>query len=255
MEVVVYYDMHCHLGEFSDAEVEQIMRSLPGLRVVAVSEDLRSFNRVMDLAQRYQGRVIPCAGFHPWSLRDHPIDEAWQLLRLAERTGLSCIGEVGLDRRFLPDETFSVQKRVFEAYARSAKELNALLNVHAPGAWREALAAMVELDVDRAMFHWYTGPSDLIGEIVGRGYLVSINAAAKAQSKSVEVARLTPLESMVLESDGPYNYHGLRLTPLMIPELAELVAQVKGKPVTEVLKVVNENSERAIRPRNSHRQR
>ena len=248
MEVTLYYDMHCHLGEFTDAEVEQIMASLPGLRVVAVSEDVRSFNRVMDLAQAYPGRVIPCAGFHPWSLRDHPIEEAWQLLRLAERSGVTCVGEVGLDRRFLPDETFSVQRRVFEAYARAAKDLDALLNVHAPGAWRETLSVMVDLGVERAMFHWYTGPLDLIGEIAGRGYLISINAAAKVQSKSIEVARSAPLEAMVFESDGPYEYHGLRLTPLMIPELAELVAKLKGMPVRDIINVVNGNSERAIKP-------
>ncbi len=244
-----YYDMHCHLSEFSEAEVEQIMDSLPGLRVVAVSEDLRTFDKVVDLAQRYQGRVVPCAGFHPWSLKDHPMEEAWQLLRLAERLGVSCIGEVGLDRRFLPEETFAAQRRVFETYAKTARELDALLNIHSPGAWREALSLIVEVGVERAMFHWYTGPLDLVGEIVGRGYMISINAAAKVQSKSIEIAKAAPLEGMVFESDGPYDYHGVRLTPLMIPELAELVARVRGASVDEVLSAVNENSERALRPR------
>ncbi|MGC9071565.1 MAG: TatD family hydrolase [Acidilobus sp.] len=249
MNDVIYYDMHCHLAEFPDHEIEQMLNAFPNLKIVAVSEDLKSFDRVVDISQRYPDRVTACAGFHPWSLRDHPIDEAWQLLRLAQRLGVRCLGEVGLDRRFLPGETFSAQRKVFEAYAAVARDIDALLNIHSPGAWREALSLIVEIGVSRAMFHWYTGPLYLIDEIAGRGYLISINAAAKVQGKSLEVAKVTPLNVIVLESDGPYEYHGLRLTPLMIPDLARLIAKVKRLDEQEVVRIVAANSERALRLR------
>jgi len=241
----MYYDMHCHLNEFSDAEVEDIFSKLKELKIVAVSEDVSSFNRTLELSERFPN-VIPCAGFHPWSLKNHDISEAWELLRLAMRKGVSCIGEVGLDRKFMQVDSMQAQLKVFRAYAEAAKELSALLNIHAPDAWRDALMEAAEIGVQRAMFHWYSGPLNLVPGIVGRGYAISINVAIKIQPKLRDVARETPLGSMVFESDGPYNYHGLRLTPLMLPDLAEIVSQVKGLQVPEVLEAVARNSERLL---------
>ena len=245
----IYYDIHCHLAEFADNEIEQMMTSMPNLKVVAVSDDIRSLNRVLDIASRYQGRVFPCAGFHPWSLKDHPLEEAWQVIRLAERAGVICIGEVGLDRKFMPEETFTTQRKVFEAFAKAARDMNAFLNIHSPGAWRDALNVIVEVGVEDAVFHWYTGPLDLVDEIVKRGYFVSINVAAEVQSKSKDVAKAAPLTNMVLESDGPYNYHGLRLTPLMIPRLVKLVAELKGVTEGELQEAIAVNSERLLKLR------
>lgn len=241
----LYYDMHCHLDEFSDKEIEGLFDAIKDLRIVAVSEDLKSFNRVVDLSERFPN-VVPCAGFHPWSLRDHDISEAWELLRLTTRYGVKCIGEVGLDRHFMPIDTMQSQVKVFRAYAEAAKELDALLNIHSPDAWRDALSIAVEVGVPKVMFHWYSGPLNLIPEIIGRGYFISINVALKVQPKLKDVAKATPANFMVFESDGPYNYHGLRLTPLMIPDLAKEVASIKAVQLEELLKVVEGNSLRLL---------
>ncbi len=241
-----YYDMHCHLSEFSDSEIDGILNSLKGLTVVAVSEDLASFRRTLDLAQSYGRRVVPCAGFHPWSLRNHSIDEAWELLAEAQRAGVTCIGEVGLDLKFMDRSTLEPQLKVFRAYARLAAELRAFLNVHSPEAWDLALAEASSLGVEKVMFHWYTGPLNLIGPITSRGYFISINAALKVQRKSVAVATAVPLDNMVFETDGPYNYHGLRLVPLMLPELSAQVASLRGLSVNELMERVNTNSRRLL---------
>ena len=59
-------------------------------------------------------------------------------------------------------------------------------------------------------------------------------------------AAAAPLEYIVLESDGPYNYRGLRLSPAMIPEAARVVAEIKGVPVERVLEAARRNSERLL---------
>ncbi|MGC9112044.1 TatD family hydrolase [Acidilobus sp.] len=241
----LYYDMHCHLSEFTDKEVEELFGAIKDLKIVAVSEDLKSFNRVLELSERFPN-VVPCAGFHPWSLKDHDISEAWDLLRFATRHGIRCLGEVGLDRHFMPIDTMQSQVKVLRAYAEAAKELDALLNLHSPDAWRDALSIAVEIGVPKVMFHWYSGPLNLIPEITGRGYFVSINVALKVQPKLKDVAKATPIDFMVFESDGPYNYHGLRLTPLMIPDLAKEVANLKSVQLEELLNAVEANSSRLL---------
>mgnify|MGYP001770646520 FL=1 len=241
------YDMHCHLHEFADSEIAEILETLKGLRVVAVSEDLKSFNRTLDLASSFSGRVVPCAGFHPWSIRDHPVEEVRDLMRLAERAGITCIGEVGLDRRFLDPSTLPAQVKIFETQLETAKELGALVNVHAPDAWREAFDLLVRHGIERALFHWYSGPVTFIDDIARQGYYISINVAIKIQQRTREVAKRVPADRMVFESDGPYDYHGLRLTPLMLPELANMVASLRGVDVGSLVAQVNANSRRLLR--------
>ncbi len=243
---MIYYDMHCHLDEFADNEIESILNSQRDLKIVAVSEDMKSLTRILDIADRFGDRVIPCAGFHPWSLKDHDVAEAYDIIKVAESVGVRCVGEVGLDKRFMPVETFNKQYEVFLMYINLAKELDALINIHAPDAWREALAALVDNDVAKAMFHWYSGPLDLIDDIVGRGYAVSINVALSIQPKLTKVVAVTPTSGIVFESDGPYVYHGVRLSPLMIPELAKKVAEIKGLEVDKLVELVKSNSERLL---------
>jgi len=240
------YDMHCHLHDYSDREVEEILESLEGLTVAAVSEDSESLARTLELEQSYPDRVVACAGFHPWSIRERSLAEAEEIARLAARLGVRCIGEVGLDAKFLPRETWQAQMHVARLFIRVAAELDAYLTLHAPNAWRPLLSLLVEEGARKAMFHWYTGPLNLIGEIVAAGYKISINPALKIQEKHRRVAREAPLDAIVFESDGPYEYRGLKLDPRMIPEAASIVAELKGVSVEEVLAAAGASSEKLL---------
>jgi len=240
-----FYDMHCHLHEYSDREVGEILEELDVV-IVAVSEDAQSFARTLQLASSYPERIVPCAGFHPWSLREKPVSEARELAREAARRGVTCIGEIGLDKKFMPPETWERQVEVARLFLELARDLDAYTTLHAPDAWRETLDLARQVGVARAMFHWYTGPLDLIDEITGSGYYISINPALRIQAKHRRVAERVPLEWMVMESDGPYNYRGLRLDPRMIPEAARIVADLKGLSVDDVVEAVASNSRRLL---------
>ncbi len=240
------YDMHCHLHEYGDSEVEEILESMKDLVIVAVSEDVDSLHRTLELASSYPDRIVPCTGLHPWSIRERGVHEAEELARAAYRLDVPCIGEVGLDAKFLPRETWSAQVQVARLFLRLAAEIDAYVTLHAPNAWRPLLSMLVEEGVRKAMFHWYTGPLNLIDEIVGHGYKISINPAIRIQEKHARVASEAPLDGIVLESDGPYNYRGLRLDPRLIPEAARIVAEIKGVGVEDVLEAARANSERLL---------
>jgi len=240
------YDMHCHAHEMSSEELEQAARLLGDLRIAAVSEDLESLERTLELADALPGIVIPCVGFHPWSIRERSLHEAEELARAALRLGVTCIGEVGLDRKFVEPWTWGLQVKIFKLFLAVARELDAYVTIHSPYAWKEALEMLVDSGVERAMFHWYTGPLELIDEIVGSGYYVSINPAIKIQEKHKRVARAAPLDGMVFESDGPYNYRGLRLSPIMIPDAVKIVASLKGVDEDTVWYWAERNSSRLL---------
>lgn len=242
----IIYDIHSHLTEYSYEEIEAILAKDRDLRIVAVGIDLESSMKAMEIERAFPDRVIACSGFHPWKIGREPLHEAEKALRLAYREGLRCIGEVGLDRRFLGPESWGVQLRIFREFARAAVELGAFLNVHAPDAWAKTLSELIELGIERAVFHWYTGPIELMSTIASRRYMISINPAVKLQEKHRLVAEHVPLESLVFESDGPYEYRGLRLSPLMVRDTVSLVAAIKEIDVEVIEEIARRNSERLI---------
>jgi len=239
------YDMHCHLHEFSDDSIHKLFDEARNITVVAVSDDLESLLRTLKISEEYRDRIIVCAGFHPWNIGEKPISEVQEIIRIAYRHDLNCIGEVGLDLKFVP-ETISIQENVFKTFLKFASEVDAFLNIHAPNAWDRVLSLLIDFEIKRGLFHWYTGPHDLINVIGSSGLMISINPAVKIQKKHKRVVEETPLRLMVFESDGPYNYRGLKLNPLMIMDAMEEVAKIKNVSVTEVIHYAMINSEKVI---------
>ncbi|WP_069806873.1 TatD family hydrolase [Vulcanisaeta thermophila] len=230
---MTYYDAHCHLHEFTDSRIEGFRDFI----IAAVSDDYPSSRRTLELSERF-GNVVPCVGIHPWVVGKVGFDELRALEGFLDRVG--CIGEVGLDRRFVP-ETFERQLEFFRVFVGWARDYGLVLNVHAPDAWRDVFDVVRRVDVDVVVFHWFTGPLDLVEEIVGVGYYVSVNAAVKVQEKSRLVAKVVPLDRLLLESDGPYEYRGITLEPPMVVEAAELVARIKGLGVDDLWGRVRDN--------------
>ncbi|BDR93346.1 TatD family hydrolase [Vulcanisaeta souniana] len=234
------YDAHTHLHEFLDSRIAEFVREIT---ITAVSDDYPSSKRTIDLANTYEN-IVPCIGIHPWNVDKVGLDELKQLDKLISEA--RCIGEVGLDRRFVP-QTFSRQVEFFRVFVNWARDYGLPLNIHAPDAWVDVLEIVRRADVDGALFHWYTGPLNLIQEIRDYGYYISINAAIKVQEKSRVVARETPLDMILLESDGPYEYRGITLEPPMVKEAANIVAQLKGVGIDNLWESIANNFSRLFR--------
>lgn len=238
------YDAHCHLHEFSDQEIAVFMAR--GYVIVAVSDDLESSLRTLNIYREYRHNIVPCLGLHPWNIEKEPRENIDHLLSLIDSEKPPCIGEVGLDKRFLPESTFDKQMEIFRSFLEAASSIGAVINIHAVDAWREALKMVASSGVKKAIFHWFNGPEDVLKEIIDTGYMVSINAAIKIQDKHRRIARLADLDNILVESDGPYNYRGLRLSPEMIYEAISIIAEVKSISREDVERAVERNFKRYI---------
>ncbi|MEM0023282.1 MAG: TatD family hydrolase [Thermofilaceae archaeon] len=233
-----YTDSHCHTHEFSEAELEAFGESFE--MIVGVADDVGSSLRTLELAKKFR-YIVPCAGLHPWSLKEVNLEEQLKgLERLVASGEVRCIGEVGLDLAFVPD-TYEQQLVVFRRALQIAKDYDLPVNLHTAKAWRQVLEEVVRFGVRRALFHWFTGPLDVLSEIVARGYLISINPTVKISDKHRSIAKRAPLSSITFESDGPYEYRGLHLTPSMIPEVVAIIAEERGLAADELTEVSREN--------------
>jgi len=233
------FDAHCHLHEYGLEEAGEF-----GMLIVAVSDDYESSLKTLSISAELD-RVVPCAGVHPWSIGEVGLEAVDKVVSLVVKEEVKCVGEVGLDRRFVPS-TFNAQLKAFRKFVEVAYRYDLALNVHAAGAWREVVELLKEFNV-RALIHWYTGPLDLLDEIKEAGLLIGINGALKVQEKHLAVLRRAPLELLLPESDGPYEYRGIKLSPPVVEEVVEAIAKEKNLDLDHVLDVLWSNLRRLLR--------
>ena len=146
-------DAHCHLYGFDTAEIDEIFNKLD-IVIVAVSEDIKTAERVLSLKKRFN-KIVPCIGLHPWNVSKNSLDEVDELLKL--KNEVVCFGEIGLDKRFNA-ENFEHQVKVFEAFLDEASSGNYVLNLHTLDAWHEVLKLLKRYDIEKAIFHGIPGP-------------------------------------------------------------------------------------------------
>lgn len=243
---VKYVDAHTHLAGFTDQEVERIVSA--GILTFAVAYDLPSIERVLYLARKYPN-VVPFVGVHPWELSpskisDRELERVIEYVKQRAREAFG-LGEVGLDMRFCSDY-FDRLVRVFERLAEIAAEMNLAMNVHALDAWNMALRIVTNAGVKKVIFHWYSGPIDVLREIEAQGYYITINPCVTFQQKHGVVLKYANIDNVLTESDGPYEYRGVKLHPNMIPGLIEHIARVKGMDIEETRKIIVRNAYRFL---------
>ncbi|ABO08450.1 TatD family hydrolase [Pyrobaculum calidifontis] len=232
------FDNHIHCHELPAEELEEYRREWT---LVCVSDDLATSKKTLEM----EG-VVRCLGIHPWQVEKAEPGDLSTVLKLLERREVPCVGEVGLDKRFVP-HSFDKQREYFRAFLRAARELDLVVNVHAPDAWADVVEELRRSDVDRALIHWYTGPLHLLDTIRDLGYYISINPAVTIQKKHQEVAAAADRRIVLVESDGPYEYRGLRLVPPLIEKTVEKMAELWSTTPEYVREIVEENAKRLWR--------
>lgn len=236
--IIRYTDAHCHAHEFDEAELKKFEENFEV--VIGVADDVGSSKKTLELARKFK-YLLPCAGLHPWSLREVNVEQQLSALeKLLVRGEVRCLGEIGVDLAFVPD-TYEQQLAVFRRLLQIAKDHDLPVNLHTARAWRQALEEVVRFGIRRALFHWFTGPFDVLSEIAARGYLISINPTVKISEKHRNIARRAPLSAITFESDGPYKYRGLYLAPTMIPEAIVFIAEERNLDVRDLISISREN--------------
>ncbi|HEW63919.1 TatD family hydrolase [Fervidicoccus fontis] len=218
-----YIDAHTHAYEYEEKSLSNYEKEF---LLIAVSDDAESSKRTVKLSEDFKA-VYPCVGIHPWNVSRSSREDIKTIENMLENSESPCLGEVGLDARMHP-ETFERQKEFFASFLDIAREYDAILNIHALDAWELVYELITKKEINRAIFHWYNGPIELMQKIQETGYYISINVALKMQKKHEEVARKADLKKLLTESDGPYIYKGTLLKTEMIPEAIKYLAEIKG---------------------------
>ncbi|HET6488678.1 MAG TPA: TatD family hydrolase [Syntrophales bacterium] len=225
-ETLEIFDAHAHLNEFEDlpSAIERA-RAAGVIGIVAVGMDMASNLRTLEIAGQYPGYVFPALGYHPWNILESMIDEN---LAFFETHIDRCIaiGEVGLDYKIKVRKP--LQQHVLREVARLAARSGKPLILHSRLSHERVFSIVKETGVRRAVFHWYSGPLDLLGNIVTEGYLVSATPAAATSPAHQAAIRNAPLENILLETDCPVPYGAVASEPRDVTRTLSEVARIKN---------------------------
>ncbi len=238
-------DTHAHLEDLPDLPPAlERAREAGVTAIVSVGSDLDSNRRVLELATAHRGLVYPALGLHPGILNDSsPLDDRIRFIE-DNLSDAVAIGEVGLDyhKRVLAAAGKELQHQAFGAVLALARRSGKPAIVHSRYAWRDSFALTAGAGVDRAVFHWYTGPTNVLREMLDRGYFISATPAVEYHAEHRRAVKEAPLESLLLETDCPVVYQGHRSEPADVVRVLRTVAEIKGLSPETVAKRTTENA-------------
>ena len=238
-------DAHCHLDHYAD-EIDDALSVIErdGILTISNAMDPLSYERACAIAARCP-LVLPTFGIHP---RRAPVYRA-NLDTLAEIAGRSpMLGELGLDFYWVKDPNeFPAQIEVLEHFLKIARVDDKPVNLHTKGAERLIFDMLDRHDVQRAIIHWYSGPHDVLRQLIDRGCFFTIGVEILCSDAIKEIARIIPLEQVLTETDNPGGYRwltGTPSTPEILHEVVEALAATKEVDRQELVGWMGDNLQR-----------
>jgi TatD DNase family protein len=209
-------DSHCHVnadrfGDDAEAVLEAA-RTAGVERILVPGWNVASSERALALKERVPW-VDAAVGVHPHDAAK--VDDAgWQTIeRWAREKRVVAIGETGLDydRVFspIPDQLANLRRNL-----RLAAELHrpAILHCRSAAGRRDAqnalLAELTAMGTRRppVVVHSFSGPVDYAQAMLDLGAAISFSGLVfrRGEEASAEVAAITPLDRLLVETDSPF---------------------------------------------------
>lgn len=204
-------DTHCHIDKIENLDVTLREALDPGvIAIIAVGTDYNSNQKVLEISEKYGEIVYPALGLHPQELTRMETREVNHTLYQIEDNieHIVAVGEVGLDyhkriRALAPREQ---QQAVLRELLILAVKYRKPALIHSRYAWRDAVALAINTMVEEAVFHWYTGPSSVLRDLIAQRYFISATPASEYHSEHRRAVREAPISSLLLETDSPVEY-------------------------------------------------
>lgn len=272
----MFIDTHAHVNfaAFKDDADEVIRRSLDNNTwMILVGSELKTSNRALNYANKYERGVYAAIGLHPVHLENGPVDTGEEnetgsfvahaeefdydsYEKLAKFEKVIAIGEIGLDYYHL-DPTKDMQlvkKKQQEVFAQQlllARSLDLPVIIHCRQAHDDLFAMLQEfkkeyhhlIPTDRpwGVIHCFSGDEDLAWKYFKLGLLISFTGLITFSQQWDDLIRKIPLDKLMIETDTPYMtpepYRGQRNEPILVQYVANRIADIRGIKLEKVAEI------------------
>ena len=247
------FDTHAHYdsGGFN-ADRDEVLSSLPASGVALVVDpgcDVPSSQAAVALAEKYP-HVYAAVGIHPGDCAGCTDADFEAIRTLCGHEKVVAVGEIGLDYYWEDNPPKEFQQMVFRRQIELALELDLSVIVHDREAHGDSLAVVLDYPALRGVFHCFSGSPEMAQELLKRGWYLGFDGPItyKNAKRAPEVAAVTPLDRIVVETDAPYltpvPYRGKRNDSRYLPYVIEKLAEWKGVSPEEMTDITLKNGKR-----------
>lgn len=194
-------DTHCHFDMMPDPEAYISAKEKVGDIVIGMTNLPSHFKMGFPHVKRYK-HIRLALGLHPLLASENK-NELPLFNCLLDQT--SYIGEIGLD---FSKEGLSTKEDQISTLRKLLEKLEGrkkIISVHSRKAEKELFDLLCEYNINNVIFHWYSGPIDLIPSIISKGYYFSINEAMTISKNGPTIIKEIPRSRILTESDAPFN--------------------------------------------------
>jgi len=254
-------DTHVHLDDprfdaDRDATVARAREAGVGT-FITIGCDLATSRAAVGLAGRYES-VYASIGVHPHEVKH--IGDGWydEFRRLAEDPKVVAYGEIGLDYHYNHSSPQQQRDR-FREQVRLARELHLPVIIHTREAQEDTVAILREERASEigGVFHCFSGDAWLAKDALELGFYLSFSGILTFNNASMlrDIAKQTPLDRLLVETDCPYltpvPHRGKRNEPayvsLVARQLATLHAEQAGLTLEDIGRITTENAKRLFK--------
>lgn len=245
-------DSHCHLDfkVFDDDHAGVIARArAAGVgAMLTIGTTFEGFPGVRAIAETYDD-VYCSIGVHPHEADAHTEVEAAHLVKLAEHPKVVGIGETGLDYHY-DHSSREEQMRCFRAHLAAARLTGLPAIIHSRNAEADTGALLAEAKSEghvTGVLHCFSASRELAERCLDLGFHISFSGIVtfKSADELREVARMVPLDRLLVETDAPYlapvPKRGKPNQPAYVALTAAKVAEVRGMALTDLAAATTDN--------------
>ena len=243
-------DSHCHINfDPLDGRTDEILNNAAEQGVdymLCVSVNMEEYPEVLSLARQHPN-VFASVGVHPneSSGREPDVDE---LCGHAQDPEIVAIGETGLDY-FRSSGDLEWQRDRFRRHIDAARNTSKPLIIHSRDAAADTMRILREEGAADAggVMHCFSEDWSVARQALDIGFSISFSGIVtfKTADAIKEVARKTPLDRILVETDCPYlapvPYRGKTNEPAYVRHTAEHVAELRGMTVEDLAQATTDN--------------
>ena len=243
-------DTHSHINMIESISLEEVLKNAKenGIdKIIIPSAYPKDIDIVMSLVETHVN-LYGMLGVHPTEVKDWNDGLIDKIKEYSKHPKIIAIGEIGLD--YYWDKSFNdLQKEVFIKQIKLANELGLPISIHDREAHKDTFDILKEYNKGSdIVMHCFSGSAEFAKECLKEGWYLALGGVVtfKNAVKMKEVAKIVPLDKLLLETDAPYlapvPFRGKENQPAYVKYIAEEIASLRGVEVDEIAEATTQNA-------------
>jgi len=247
------FDTHAHYDDKKfDLDRDEVLQSLKAHGIeyaVNIGTNIPSSEYSVSIAEKYDF-LYASVGIHPEHADTISDETIKRIKELCSHKKVVAIGETGLDYYWENNPSREIQKEAFKRQIELAKELNLPVIVHNRESTEDMVNILKETRPRKAIIHCVSVSAEIAKILVGMDYYISFSGTVtfKNAPKLREVAKIVPINRLLIETDSPYlspePKRGGRNDSRNLMYTAEKLGEIIGLSFKEISSLTTENAKR-----------